>query len=68
MPTLKEIEKYIKENAAKKNLDNVLNGLILYVENDPAAPENVKVLNRTLKSAFWLAVLNQNVESEKKNK
>lgn len=65
MLTLKKIESYIKENAAKKNLDNVLNGLILYVENDPAAPETVKLLNRTLKSVFWLAVLKRNVESDK---
>lgn len=65
MLTLKELETYIKENAAQRNIDNVINGLIVYVDNDPAAPENVKVLNRTLKSVFWLAVLNQNVESDK---
>ena len=66
MPTLKVIEEYIKKNAAEVNIDNVINGLIVYVENDPAAPANVKMLNKTLKHVFWLAVLNQNVESDKK--
>ena len=65
MPTLKELETYIKENAADGKIYNVINGLIVYVEKDPAAPENVKLLNRTLKSVFWFAVLNQNVESDK---
>lgn len=66
MPTLKELETYIKENAANGNIDNVINGLIVYADNDPAAPENVKLLNRTLKHVFWLAVFN--VELNKKNK
>lgn len=66
MLTLKEIEEYIKKNAANGNIENVLYGLIAYVEKDPAAPANVKLLNRTLKNVFWLAVLKQNVESEKK--
>lgn len=66
MLTLKEIEEYIKKNAANGNIQNVLYGLIAYVEKDPAAPANVKLLNRTLKNVFWLAVLKQNVESEKK--
>lgn len=68
MLTLKEIEEYFKKNAANGNIENVLYGLIAYVEKDPAAPANVKMLNKTLKHVFWLAVLNQNVESDKKNK
>lgn len=68
MLTLKELEKYIKKNAANGNIENVLYGLIAYVEKDPAAPANVKLLNRTLKNVFWLAVLNQNVEHDKINK
>lgn len=68
MLTLKEIEEYIKKNAANGNIENVLYGLIAYVEKDPAAPANVKLLNRTLKNLFWLAVLKQNVEHDKINK
>ena len=66
MLTLKELEKYIKKNAAEGNIDNVINGLIVYVDNDPAATANIKLLNKTLKHVFWLAVLSQNVESDKK--
>lgn len=65
MLTLKELEKYIKKNAANGNIENVLYGLIAYVEKDPAAPANVKLLSKTLKHVFWLAVLNQNVEFDK---
>ena len=66
MLTLKEIEEYIKKNAANGNIENVLYGLIAYVEKDPAAPANVKLLNRTLKNVFWLAVLNQKENDGKK--
>lgn len=65
MQNLKELESYIKKNAENGNIKNVLYGLIVYVDNDPAAPENVKLLNRTLKSVYWLAVLKENVESDK---
>lgn len=65
MQNLKELEKYIKKNAANCNIDNVINGLIVYVDNDPAAPANVKMLNRTLKNLYWLAVLKQNVKQDK---
>lgn len=65
MQTLKELENYIKKNAANCNIDNVINGLIVYVDNDPAAPANVKLLSKTLKNVFWLAVLNRNVELNK---
>lgn len=68
MQDLKELEKYIKKNAADGKFDNVINGLILYADNDPAAPENVKLLNRTLKHVFWLAVLSSQKENDgKKN-
>lgn len=66
MLTLKEIEEYIKKNAANGNIENVLYGLIAYVEKDPAAPANVKLLNRTLKNVYWLYLLSQNVELNKK--
>lgn len=62
MQNLKELEKYIKKNAANCNIDNVINGLIVYVDNDPAAPANVKMLNKTLKHVYWLALLSKNVE------
>ena len=65
MLTLKEIEEYIKKNAANGNIENVLYGLIAYVEKDPAAPANVKLLNRTLKNVYWLYLLSQNVEHDK---
>lgn len=48
-----------------KRYENVLYGLIAYVEKDPAAPANVKLLNRTLKNVYWLAVLKQNVKQDK---
>jgi hypothetical protein len=54
---LKELEEYIIKNANEANIYNVINGLIVYVDNDPAAPANVKLLNRTLKYVFWLALL-----------
>lgn len=57
---LKELEKYIKDNAAYGNIYNVINGLIVYVDNDKAAPKNVKLLNKTLKHVFWAALLSQN--------
>ena len=66
MLTLKEIEEYIKKNAANGNIENVLYGLIAYVEKDPAAPANVKLLNRTLKNVYWLAVLKQKENDGKK--
>lgn len=65
MQDLKELEEYIIKNVREKNFYNVINGLIVYVDNDPAAPANVKLLNRTLKHVLWLAVLKQNVESDK---
>ena len=66
MLSLKELEEYIKKNAANGNIENVLYGLIAYVEKDPAAPANVKLLNRTLKNVYWLAVLNQKENDGKK--
>lgn len=68
MQNLKELEKYIKKNAAQGNIYNVINGIIVYVDNDRAAPANVKLLNKTLKHVYWFYLLSQNVEHDKNNK
>lgn len=43
---LKEIEKYIIEKVNEGNYNNALNGLVIYVEKDPKAPQLIKLLNR----------------------
>jgi hypothetical protein len=65
--TLKEIEKYIIEKVNEGNYNNALNGLVIYVEKDPKAPQSIKLLNRAFGALFWLYVIKNEIFNRKKN-
>lgn len=64
---LKEIEKYIIEKVNEGNFDNVLKGLVIYVEKDPKAPQSIKLLNRAFGVLFWLYVIKNQIFNKGKN-